>query len=333
MSALRLVGVTKVADAPRMRAAACTDISVVEATGLAAILAPASKPIVAWLRTRKAAMEEMLAFQRLLESLSAVGPILPAAYGSTFVSQDDARALLRVYRPQLVRDLADFGGKAQFQIDVRWDPARAMAAFMADGRLVGLDRTLAQGDRRAFGAVLQALMEAERQRMGADFRARLAAASQDLVLLPLADETAILNVAALIERTGEAELDAAVKAIDASMPEALTIRYLGPLPALSFASIVVSEQDTGELALSLRRLGVPPDATEEAITAAYRRAMRDAHPDTAGAAASTDAAAALAAAYAIALKAATAPRTAKGAPLLLDICREGEGTGTARRAA
>ncbi len=333
MSMYRLVGVTTSAEAPRMAAAASKTLCVVEAGDLAAVLAPASRPIAAWFSTRKAVMEEMLSFQRLLESLFAVGPLLPAAYGSAFVSPDDARALVRVHGTQLARDLAAFGACAQFQIEVVWDPAKAIAALKANGSMAGLDRSLADGDRRTFGAVLQAFMEAERLRLGAEFRARLVAASRDLVILPPAGEATLLNAAVLIERSGEPDLDAAIGAIDATMPDALKIRYLGPLPALSFASIVVLEQDTGHLALSLSRLGVAPDAPVDAITAAYRCAIKEVHPDRASAAASTDAAADLAAAYAVALRAAAAPRSAKGTPLLLDIRREGEGSRHAGRAA
>ncbi|MGL4241043.1 MAG: GvpL/GvpF family gas vesicle protein, partial [Beijerinckiaceae bacterium] len=192
-------------------------------------------------------------------------------------------------------------------------------------RLSGIDTALAARDRQALGAALQAMMEAERARLATEFRARLAIVSVDVAGLPLADERAVLNAAVLIDRDKESELDRAVEAIDATLPDVFAIRYLGPLPAVSFASIFIGQQDAGALKLSLGRLGVDERMSGEQIATAYRAAVRAVHPDVAGAQASADATADLAKAYAVAIRAAAAPRTAKGVPLLLDIRREGEG--------
>jgi hypothetical protein len=326
MTSHRLVGVTLAEDAPRLCAAApSAGLVCVEGDGLAALLAPARRPMAAWLQTRKAAMGDVLGFQKLLEALSAAGPVLPASHGSALVAPTDAAALLSAHSKALRRDLADYGARVQFQVEVRWEPTKAMAALKADGRMAGLNVALAHCDRQAFGVALQAFMESEKMRLAAEFQGRLSDVAREIVGLPLADDAAILNVAALIERSDERLLDKAVEAIDAAMPEALAIRYLGPLPAVSFASIVIAEQDKGALGLSQKRLGIGKGATAAETTAAYRNAMRQVHPDVAGALASADATADLAAAYAVALKAAAAPRTARGAPLLLDIRREGEG--------
>jgi hypothetical protein len=328
MSTHRLIGITDSAGAAALAGTAA--LVLVEAAGLTAILTPASKPLAAWLQTRRQEMAELLEFQRLLEALAAKAALLPAAYGSALVTTDEAAALLIDSASQLSESLAAHGALRQFQIEVRWDPAKAMAAFKADGRLAGLDVALAGRDRKAFGAALQALMEAERLRLGSAFAQVLAGAARDVVRLPLADETMLLNAAALIAPEGEPKLDAAVEAIDGALPNVLSIRYLGPLPAVSFATITVTQPETRKLDAARRTLDVTHAASPDDIRARYRLAIKRAHPDTTPGG-DTDATARLASAYALALRAAMAPLDGKGRPLLLDIRREGDAT--ARQAA
>jgi hypothetical protein len=325
MSTHRLVAITDSAAA----GLAPAGLVRVASGGLVALLSPETKPLAAWLRTRKQEMTGLLSFQRLLETLAAALPLLPVAYGSELLTPDDAAALLAAHAGDMTEALASCGHLRQFQVEVRWDPAKAMASLKADGRLRGLDVALAKRDRQAFGRAVQALMEAERIRLATDFHACLAGAARDTVRLPVADEAMILNAAALILPAEESRLDAAVQRIDSTMPDALSIRYLGPLPAVSFATVAIHVPDAPRLAAAQARLGIDRGTAAADIRARYRLAMKAAHPDVAGS--EGDAAADLAAAYALALKAANAPRTARGAPLLLDIRREGDST--ARRAA
>jgi hypothetical protein len=335
MSSFRLVGVTWTGEAKRLlesnaplRFAQAVGM---DADGMTALLIPAKKPLAKWLQTRKAEMNDLLAFQKLLEGISADAPLLPAAYGSALLELDQALALLTTHAAALTGELTTYGPSVQFQVEVRWDPIKAMAALRADGRMAALDLSLASRDRAAFGAVLQALMEAERIALGSRFITMLTGASREVIRLPMADETMLLNAAVLIERAGETALDATVEAIDAAMPECLSIRYLGPLPAVSFANITIVEPDATLLKQARASLGVSATDSVDAVKSAYRLAIKRVHPDLGHEAAMSDATAELAKAHALAVKAATAPRTAKGQPLLLDIRREGDAT--ARNAA
>jgi hypothetical protein len=166
-------------------------------------------------------------------------------------------------------------------------------------------------------------MEEARQALAQEARAMLTAVVQDVIALPLADEVMVLNAAVLIDPAQETWLDKAVETVDAMMPD-LSIRYQGPLPAVSFASLAVQAPTQGQIATAEVLLGKGLVDGREAIKTAYRTAMKGAHADMAGEASSDDAASALARAQSLLLKAADAPRGAKGVPLLLDIRREGE---------
>jgi Gas vesicle synthesis protein GvpL/GvpF len=339
MSTHRLIGVVRPDQAAKMLATNQTvmaaNVVAVESLGLTALLLPDRKPLVAWLQSRKSQMGALLTFEKLLEAISADSAVLPAACGSARIAPEQALALLTTHAAALTEALETYGALVQFQIQVRWDAVKAMAYLKNEGRLEGLDLSLANRDRKAFGLSLQLLMETERKRIGDNLYATLGRASRDSVRLPLDNETMVLNAAALITRDGEATLDHAVEAIDATIPDVFSIRYIGPLPAVSFANISITEPETGALAKAHVKLGTHHHASVEDIKTAYRHAIRQVHPDTGGLKASADAAADLAKASKLAMQAASAPRTAAGTPLLLDIRREGEGvhTGQARQAA
>jgi hypothetical protein len=321
MSSHRLIGVATRDDAPRLLslpAFAAARIESVEALGMAALLLPDAAPRLPWLKTRKAEMGGLLAFQKLLEATVGVAPLLPAAFGSERIDPFQALALLTAHARAISEALAETGGHVQFQIEVSWNPQTALGRLKADGAFDSL-RTV---DRRALGLAVQTRMEAERSVLGDRFFGLLSGAGRDTLRLPLAGEKMLLNAAVLIDRAGEPALDAAVTAIDAALPD-LSVRYLGPLPAVSFASIAILSPSEGSLARARVVLGVAADAAPDAIKRAYREAMRIAHPDHGGSD-HGEAAAALSAAHALAARAAVAPRSATGRPLLLDIRREGD---------
>lgn len=252
---------------------------VVEALGLAAVLVPATVPVVSWLRTRKAALEDMLAFQRLLENISAHCPILPAAWGSALVTPQQMLGLLVTEPRVLTEALATYGALVQFQVGVSWNPEKVLAFHRCDAGLNEARELGLAGNRLAMGRSVQAFMETRRIALGSAFILHLSAASRDIIRLPVADETAILNAVALIDRSEETALDRAVDAIDATMSDALKIRYTGPLPALSFASLMVERPDADKLEKARMILGVSGDADAGSLQKTYYSLMKAVHTD------------------------------------------------------
>ncbi|MGL4636224.1 MAG: GvpL/GvpF family gas vesicle protein [Beijerinckiaceae bacterium] len=332
MTTYRLVGISRPEYAATVLAlpvVAKAGVVAVETLGFAALLLPFKKPLAAWMQTRKAEMQGLLDFQKLLEAISSVAPVLPAAYGSTLVTQEQAMALVTGHNSAIAEALDTFGALVQFQIEVRWNMATAIQVLKQENRLDGVDLALANTDRKRFGEALQARMELERQQLSATFLDLLQTAGRDVVRLPTSDETMVLNAAVLVSKADCAALDQAVEQIDSRMAD-LSIRYLGPLPAVSFANITVTQPESGLLAKAHLTLGTQASASADEIKQAYKHAIRQVHPDAQTAAASTDVTAELSKAQSLVLRAAGAPRDAKGAPLLLDIRREGDITAKGR---
>lgn len=248
--------------------------------GLALVLAPPPPP--AGLRARlmgqapRAAVEQLVQRQRLLEALHASGTVLPARPGQRLAVSHGA-AVLAAHAEALEAAMAAMAGQAQYQILIRWLPGEAFLRFGTEPELAGLRDPVAM----AAGA------EALRQRLGAEFAARLGRQATDAAALPLeAGPQMLVNLAVLVAREGIGPLEAELEAIDAVWPEGLSIRLIGPGPGVSFAAFELAAP--GSAAVEARSaLGLGPAPTETGIRAALRRA---AMADPAGGARLTEAA-------------------------------------------
>jgi hypothetical protein len=225
-------------------------IKSVEAQGLAALLVPKPRRAVMAFLAPKNEVKDQLIHQRLLESASQYGAIIPAASNMNVEDEWEALGLIVASQARFSGLLETMSDKVQFEIHITLDKA---------------------------GMKADALAEVQRHNFYTQSTSLLGAASFDHILLPVAGNDDLLKAIVLIERSGEAALDQAVAAIDALLPDRLTIHYKGPLPALSFASIVLERPDHQELIKARTLLNVQDGADSEDVTAAYHSFVRQQH--------------------------------------------------------
>lgn len=336
---LRLLGVTRPDALPRIvgpkGALAKVETQVVEALGLAAILVREERghALKQWMMARtggnRARLEGMLAMQRNLEAVSAVAPVVPAAFGGEPVDPREVLGLLAANAQMLSRALDTYGPLVQFQIIVHWDAPRMLRHLADQGSLVEAKQLGQGGNSLAMGRMIQQIMEQRRTEMATGFLAVIGDAAIETLRLPASEDTIVLNAVALIERAQEAALDAAVRSVDDAWPGFLTIKYLGPMPAVSFASIAVTRPDPQALLRARLLFGVDDHVNEDDLKGAYHRFMKLNHPDQNAGADTPDVAEAegayrLLRRVAASARAMPAATSGTGAPLLLDLRREGD---------
>jgi hypothetical protein len=191
----------------------------------------------------------------VLEALLPHGTVLPALPGQR-VEADEVADLVAANLP-LLRDLAHrLADRVQYQVTVRWTADRAAAAFGVEPE--GLP------------AVAAAL--------GTRLADRLAATGAEITALPVAGDV-LSNAALLIPRQTEPALDAALEEIDRIWSAGLAIRVVGPLPAVSFASLVFDRASPAAARDARAAFGLPAGFSAEALKAARRTALMSASPD------------------------------------------------------
>lgn len=249
----------------------------IEAYGCALLIAGRARGGLLAKLKRKAALRHLVEIQRLLETLMKYGPILPAVQGAAFKSEEEALGLLATSHRQLTANLANFGKKAQFQVTISWVP-EAVLRHHADLPQIQEARQQATG-KLALGRAIQRAMEALRAQKAAEFLTDLEAVVEDTVEEPLDGAEMVLNRSVLINPEDEANLDRAVEAIDAQMPDQLRIKLVGPYPAVSFAGVKLERFAAEEITAASSLLGVQPSAAADKMRAAYIDYVKQCHPD------------------------------------------------------
>jgi hypothetical protein len=251
-------------------------LSVVHAADLTAVLWPAvARRSLLRALSRTAVVERLRLRQVLLERLLDIAQVLPALPGATMTGEEAAR-MLRC-NAALVRQAAQtLGARMQYQVTVSWSPAAALARFRDAPELAPAGR----GDPA--GAALRTAEGAERLRMrlGAAFRADLAAATEDHLGLPCVGPETLVNTAVLLSRSGVPALESALERIDAVWTDGLSIRMVGPLPPVSFASLRIERIPCARLRTAAAALGLDDPAQDP--EPAFRRAVLRLHPDVSG---------------------------------------------------
>ncbi len=255
-------------------------VDAVHALGLAVLFGPPPKKSL-FQNGKVRELRQLVAFEQVLETLLRHGHVLPIAPGSVMDDEEDALAFLAANVSQLRNALNSYGGKVQFQVTIEWDPIKALERAKNRDDFGDIRRLAERDDRKALGRAVQRAMETERAALAERYAGMITAAAEDVIRLPVANAAGVVNLVAMIEHADEIRLDRAVEAVDASWPDALTIKYAGPLPALSFAGVRVERPDPGAIVAASARLGVTTDADPDDLRDAYRTAMKRAHPDRA----------------------------------------------------
>jgi hypothetical protein len=190
---------------------------------------------------------------RALEALLPHGTVIPALPGQRLDARE-ATAFVTANRPLIEALVARLSGRVQFQVIVRWTAERAAGVF-------------ATPDLAALAASLRARIAT-----------RLAATGGETVALPVAGDV-LSNTAILIPRAVEAELDGAVEEIDSIWSEGFAIRVVGPLPAVSFASLSIARVDDAEVRRAMSAYGLRTGFTADDLRAARRVVLMGAGPE------------------------------------------------------
>jgi hypothetical protein len=105
----------------------------------------------------------------------------------------------------------------------------------------------------------------------------------DAIPYPVTADQVVLHLVLLIKAREMEALDRCLETLDVAHGGRLAFRCIGPLAPYSFATVEIEILDAGALAQARRLLEVVSGASAADVRAAYRRLVKSAHPDAAGA--------------------------------------------------
>ncbi len=214
-----------------------SDVYTVHFKNLAAVVSDA--PLEVLDSTR----ENVLAHERVNETVMREHTVIPMSFGTIFKTREDIVELLRSAAEAFGDVLDKMQNKLEFGLKVLWDRDQAIREVEnEDEDISRLKKEISSQKgptyfaRMQYGRLIDTALQARSERYVADILEQLREVSvASRINKPIGDKM-IMNAAFLISRDQETAFDAKVKSI-AGRFDKLTFKYTGPWPPYNFVNI------------------------------------------------------------------------------------------------
>jgi hypothetical protein len=187
--------------------------------------------------------ENVLAHERVNETVMREHTVIPMSFGTIFKTREDIVELLRSAAEAFGDVLNKMQNKLEFGLKVLWDRDQAVREVESEdddiGRLkkeISSQKGPTYFARMQYGRLVDAALQARSERYVAEILDELRDVSvASRINKPIGDKM-IMNAAFLISRDRESAFDAKVKSI-AGRFDKLTFKYTGPWPPYNFVNI------------------------------------------------------------------------------------------------
>jgi hypothetical protein len=193
--------------------------------------------------TLDATRENVLAHERVNETVMRTHTVIPMSFGTVFKTEGDIVELLKAAYEAFVDVLNKMDGKLEFGLKVLWDRDAVIREIESEdddvARLkdeISSQKGSTYFARMQYGRLVDAAVETRTERYVAEIFDKLRPVSvASRANKPIGDKM-IVNAAFLVAREKEQEFDSRVKEIGARY-ENLTFKYTGPWPPYNFVNI------------------------------------------------------------------------------------------------
>jgi hypothetical protein len=214
-----------------------SDVYTVHYKNLAAVVSDA--PLEVLDSTR----ENVLAHERVNETVMHEHTVIPMSFGTIFKTREDIVELLRSAAEAFGDVLNKMQNKLEFGLKVLWDRDQAVREVENEDEDISRLKKEISGQkgptyfaRMQYGRLIDSALQARSERYVADILEQLRDVSvASRINKPIGDKM-IMNAAFLIARDQETAFDARVKQI-ATRFDKLTFKYTGPWPPYNFVNI------------------------------------------------------------------------------------------------
>jgi hypothetical protein len=187
--------------------------------------------------------ENVLAHERVNETVMREHTVIPMSFGTIFKTREDIVELLRSAAEAFGDVLNKMQNKLEFGLKVLWDRDQAIREVEAEDEDISRLKKEISGQkgptyfaRMQYGRLIDSALQARSERYVAEILEQLREVSvASRINKPIGDKM-IMNAAFLISRDQETAFDAKVKSI-ASRFDKLTFKYTGPWPPYNFVNI------------------------------------------------------------------------------------------------
>ena len=196
--------------------------------------------------------ENVLAHERVNESVMREHTVIPMSFGTIFKTRDDIVELLRSAYEAFADVLLKMQDKLEFGLKVLWDRDEIVRMIEQEDEDIHRLKTEISSQkgstyfaRMQFGRLIDAALQQRSERYVAEFLQRLRDVSVASRVNRAIGDKMIMNAAFLVQRDQEQAFDRRIKDI-ASHYDKLTFKYTGPWPPYNFVNIRLKLERAGQ---------------------------------------------------------------------------------------
>src|SRR5712691_7430464 len=223
-----------------------SDVYTVHFRNLAAVVSDA--PLEVLDSTR----ENVLAHERVNETVMREHTVIPMSFGTIFKTREDIVELLRSAYDAFADVLSKMQDKLEFGLKVLWDRDEIIRAIEQEDEDIHRLKTEISSQkgstyfaRMQYGRLIDGALQQRSERYVAEFLQRLRDVSVASRVNRAIGDKMIMNAAFLVQREQESAFDRRIKDI-ASVYDKLTFKYTGPWPPYNFVNIRLKLERAGQ---------------------------------------------------------------------------------------
>ena len=236
--------------------------------------------------SRENAVRYLLAHQQVVECVMRSSTALPVRFGTTLPDEAAAVRMLARGAAILAPPLAELSRHIQVELIVSWNIDDIVREVAAEDAVVQLKAQIAaqaggatSDQRLAIGKLVKDALDGRRESYRSRIVTTVRSVAADLVENAVMDDRMVANLALLLPRGASDALDRRLAELDEEFGSRLNFRCIGPLPPYSFATVEVNLPSFEAIDQARRALSLGEKAGLAEIKSAYRRQIRQVHPD------------------------------------------------------
>lgn len=200
------------------------------------------------LRKHEISKANLLAHERVLERVMNEHTVLPVRYCTVAQNSEEIRQLLERRYQELQYLLRDLDGKVELGVKACWRQMDLIFQEIVDENeaierlkteIARKPSRLTHPQRIAIGQMVQAALEAKKEREGEEILRALRRLAAEHRLNPTVGDRMFLNAAFLVDRAREKEFDAQMERLSLRYRERVKFAYVGPVPPYNFVNITL----------------------------------------------------------------------------------------------
>jgi hypothetical protein len=204
--------------------------------------------------------------------------MLPLRFGTMVDRKDEVEEFMASSYLHIKWALDRLRGKAEFAVQVSWDLNAVLQEISQDEQWFH-EAKGSIGSKIEIGRLLFQAADKKKKEIVDSVHRRLSAVSLDSSDSGIASGSMIMNRSYLIEKSAEGAFDEAMAGLGSESESYLSFKYVGPIPAYSFAPLQFKLGNFELIDDARRKLSLPERARFEEIKTSYRRLSLRYHPD------------------------------------------------------